>query len=97
MVVAKARDIIEVYRMLAHSSDEITRKMAETIGIATTGQWGPCETCLQAKLKRHLVPKMTDKSANVKGKRFRVDVGGPMKHSRHGGNNYVVIFLDDCT
>ena len=40
---------------------------------------------------------MTEKRSNVKGKRFNVDVGGPMKHSSIGGNNYVVIFVDDCT
>ena len=40
---------------------------------------------------------MTDKIANVKGKRFYVDVGGPMKHSSLGGNNYAVMFVDDCT
>ena len=33
----------------------------------------------------------------MKGKRFNIDVGGPMKHSSLGGNNYVVIFVNDCT
>ena len=33
----------------------------------------------------------------MKGQRFFVDVGGPMKHSSLGGNSYVVIFVDDCT
>ncbi|CAM9648245.1 unnamed protein product, partial [Ascophyllum nodosum] len=56
-----------------------------------------CETCFQVKAKRHAVPKKTDKRASVKGQRFFVDVGGPMKHSSLGGNNYVVIFVDDYT
>ena len=67
------------------------------MGIETTGQWGACETCLQAKAKRHAVPKKTDEWSSVKGQRFFVDVGGPMKHSSLGGNSYVVIFMDDCT
>ena len=67
------------------------------IGIETTGQRGACETCFQAKAKRHAVPKKTDARASVRGHRFFVDVGGPMKHSSLGGNSYVVIFVDDCT
>ena len=83
--------------MLAHPSEVITRKTAEMMGIETTGQWGTCEACLQAKAKRHAVPKVTNERASKKGERFFVDVGGPMKHSSLGGNSYVVIFVDDCT
>ena len=50
-VAAEARSIMEVHRMLAHPSKEVTRKTAEAMGIATTGQWGSCEACLQAKAK----------------------------------------------
>ncbi|CAM9922437.1 unnamed protein product, partial [Ascophyllum nodosum] len=92
-----SRDVMGVHRMLAHPSKDITRKTAEMVGIETTGQWGACETCFQAKPKRHAVPKKTDERASVKGQRFFVDVGGPMKHSSLGGNSYVVIFVDDCT
>ena len=91
------RDVMVVHRMLAHPSEDITRKTAEMMGIETTGQWGACETCFQAKAKRHAVPKKTDERASVRGQRFFVDVGGPMKHSSLGGNSYVVIFVDDCT
>ena len=92
-----SRDVIEVHRVLAHPSEGITRKTAEMMGIETTGQWGAYETCFQAKAKRHAVPKKTDERASVKGQRFFVDVGGPMKHSSLGGDSYVVIFVDDCT
>ena len=92
-----SRDIMEVHGMLAHSSEDITRKTAKMMGIETTGQWGACETCFLAKAKRHAVPKKTDERASVRGQRFFVDVGGPMKHSSLGGNSYVVIFVDDCT
>ena len=40
---------------------------------------------------------MTDERASVKGQRFFVDVGEPMKHSNLGGNNCAVIFVDDYT
>ena len=43
--------------MLAHPSEDITRKTAEIMGIETTGHTGACETCFQAKAKRHAVPK----------------------------------------
>ena len=92
-----SRDVMEVHRMLAHSSENITRKTAEMMGIETTSQWGACETCFQAKAKRHAVPKKTDEQASVKGQRLFVDVGGPMKHSSLGGNSYVVISVDDRT
>ena len=82
--------------MFAHPSKDITRKTAEIMGIETTGQWRARETCFQAKAKRHAVPKKTDERASVKGQRFFVDVGGPMKHSSFGGNSYVVIFVNDC-
>ena len=92
-----SRDVIEVHRMLAHLSEDTTRKTAEMMGIETTGQWGAWETCFQAKAKRHAVPKKTDERASVKEQQFFNDVGGPMKHSSLGGINYVVIFVDDCT
>ena len=74
--------------MLAHPSEDTTRK---------TGQWGACETCFLAKAERHAVPKKTEERASVKGQRFFVDVGRPIKHSSLGGNSYNVIFVDDCT
>ena len=90
------RDVM-VHRMLAHPSEDITRKTTEMMGIETTGQWGACDTCFQAKAKPRAVPKKTDERASVKGQRFFVDLGEPMKHSSLGGNSYVVIFVDDCT
>ena len=92
-----SRHVMEVHRILAHPSEDITRKTAEMMGIKTTGQWGACEPCFQAKAKRHLVPKKTVERASVRGQRFFVDVGGPMKHSSLDGNSYVVIFVNDCT
>ena len=92
-----SRDVMEVHRILAHPSEDITRKTAGMMGIETTSQWGACETCFQAKAKRQAVPKKTDERASVRGQRFFVDVGGSMKHSSLGGNSYVVIFVNDCT
>ena len=92
-----SRDVMEVHRMLAHPSEDITRKAAEMMGIKTTGQWGACEICFQAKAKRHAVPKKTDERVSVRVQRFFVDEDGPMKHSSLGGNSYVAIFVDDCT
>ena len=97
MRAGESRDIMEVHRILAHPSEDITRKTAEMMGIETTGQWGACETCFQAKAKQHAVSKKTGKRASVKGQRFFVDVDGPMKHPILGGSSYVVIFVDDCT
>ena len=97
MRAGASRDVMEVRRMLAHPSEDITRKTAEMMGIETMGQWGACETCFQVKAKRHAVLRKTDERASVKGQRFFVDVGGPMKHSSLGGNSYVVIFVDECT
>ena len=45
----------------------------------------------------HAVPKITDKRLSMEGQRLFVDEGGPMKHSSFGGNNYVIIFVDDYT
>ena len=42
---AASHDVMEVHRMLAHPSEDITRKTAATMEIETTGQWGACETC----------------------------------------------------
>ena len=95
MRAGASRDVTEIHRMLAHPSEDITRKTAEMMGTEMTGQWGACETCFQVKAKRHAVPKKTDERASVRGQRFFVDVGGPMKHSSLGGNSYIVIFVDD--
>ena len=97
MRAGASRDVMEVHRMLAHPSEDITRKTAEMMGIETTGQWGAYATCFQAKAKRDAVPKKTGERASVRGQRFFVDVGGPMKRSSLGGNSYVAIFVDGCT
>ena len=65
-----SRDIMEVHRMLAHPSEDITRKTAEMIGIETTGQWGACATCFQAKAKRHAAPKKTYERASVRTRKI---------------------------
>ena len=84
-----SRDVMEVHRMLAHPSEDTTRKTVEMMGIATAGQWRTFETCFQVKAKRHAVPRKTDERASVKRPRFFVDVDGPMKHSSLGGNDQV--------
>ena len=48
-------DVMEVHRMLAHPSKDITRKTVEMMGIEVTSLWGACETCFQAEAKRHAV------------------------------------------
>ena len=65
-----SRDVMEVHRMLAHPSEDITRKTAVIMGIETMGQWGACETCFQAKVKRHAVPKKTDERASVRTRKI---------------------------
>ena len=96
-MAAKARNIVEVHRMLSHPNEDKTRKTAEAIGMATMGQWGSCEAYLQVKAKRHTVPRMTGERANLKGQRFFVDVSRSIKHSSLGGNNYAIIFVNDYT
>ena len=54
-VAVKARNVMEVHRVLTHPSREVAQKTVETMRIATTGQWGPCKACLQAEAKRQAV------------------------------------------
>ena len=70
MSAGASRDVMEVHRILAHPSEDITRKTAEIMGIETTGQWGACETCFQAKAKRHAVPKKIDERASVRTRKI---------------------------
>ena len=70
MRAGASRDVMEVHRMLAHPSEDITRKTAEMMRIETTGQWGACETCFQAKAKRHAVPKETDERASIRTRKI---------------------------
>ena len=49
-----SRDVMEVHRMLAHPSEDITRKTAEMMGIETTGQWGHARRA--SKLRRSDMP-----------------------------------------
>ena len=65
-----SRDVMMVHRMLAHPSEDITRKTAEMVGIETTSQWEACETCFQAKAKRHAVPKKTNERASVRTRKI---------------------------
>ena len=70
MRAGASRDVMEVHRMLAHPSEYITRKTAEMMGIETTGKWGACETCFQAKAKGHAVPMKTDERASVRTRKI---------------------------
>ena len=54
-VAAKAHDMMEVHRVLAYGSEEITQKTVQAMGIGTTGQWEPCEARLQSEAKRQAV------------------------------------------
>ena len=54
-VAAKARDVMKVHHVLVDPNEKITQKTVQTVGIATTGQWGPWEACLQVKEKRQAV------------------------------------------
>ena len=54
-VAIKAHDMVELHRVLARPSKEITQKTAQAMGITTTGQWGPCEALLLVKEKRQAV------------------------------------------
>ena len=65
-----SRNVMEVHRILAHPSENITKKTAEMVGIETTGQWGACETCFQAKAKRHSGPTKTDERASVRTRKI---------------------------
>ena len=65
-----SRDVMKVHRIPAHPSENITRKTAEMVGIETTGQWGACETCFQAKAKRHTGPAKTDERASVRTRKI---------------------------
>ena len=55
VVLVKAHHMVEVHRVHTHWSEEITRKTVQTMGIVTTGQWGPCEARLQGKAKQQAV------------------------------------------
>ena len=66
MIAGVSRDVMEAHRMSAHPSEDITRKTAEMVGFETTSQWGACETCFQAKAKRHAVPKKMDERVSVR-------------------------------
>ena len=70
MRAGTSRDVMEVRRMLAHPSEDTTRKTAKMMGIVTTGQWGACETCFHAKAKRHTVPKEIDERASVRTRKI---------------------------
>ena len=48
--------MMEVHRVLAHPSEDITQKMVQAMEIATTDQWGPCEVRLLTEEKRYAVP-----------------------------------------
>ena len=70
MRAGASRDVMEVHRMLVYPSEDITTKTAVMMGIETTDQWGACETCFQAKAKRHAAPKKTVERASVRTRKI---------------------------
>ena len=81
MRAGASRDVVEVRRILAHPSEDITIKTAEMMGIETTGQWGACETCFQVKAKRHAVEWESDSGATFHMSRTRAGMSAYKKAS----------------
>ena len=97
MVTAKAnlRHIMEFYRLLGSSSEEIMRGTARLSGVLLTGTWSPCVQCSESRVRLYAVPKSTESRTNA-GRLF-IGIIGPFHVTSLGGNRYTMLFVDDFT
>ena len=52
-----ARDIIGVYEILGHPSEEMTHETPKMASMQLTGEWRSCAPCTKSRVRRFAVPK----------------------------------------
>ena len=70
-------DIMMFHQLVGHPGESITRRIAQVAGLQLTGKWNACDTCSEARVMRHAVPKSTDTRADKRAGRVFIDLAGP--------------------
>ena len=96
----KSIPIWKFHQITGHTGEHLLRTTAEYMGIKSTGKLGPCETCVQAKIRQANVPKKKDKQVPSRpGYRLFIDISS-FKHESMGGKRHWLIVVDefsDCS
>ncbi|CAN0075317.1 unnamed protein product, partial [Sphacelaria rigidula] len=90
-----SRNKMEFHGALGHSGEEITRNTAKMAGIRLTGEWQPCTSCSEARVRRYSVPNTTETRAKSRAGRFYVDLAGPFPKPSLSGKRYAMLCVDD--
>ncbi|GBE83911.1 Retrovirus-related Pol polyprotein from transposon TNT 1-94 [Sparassis crispa] len=97
--------VMDFHRRMGHISPMIAEHLVRegrVEGVHFTDSVKPgtdqCESCIQAKITRHPVPKERDGArAKELGDRVHSDVWGPARTETIGGKKYFTSFTDDAT
>ena len=89
------RDIMEVLRLLAHPSEDITRATTKATDIIITGKWRPCVEWDRSEALRHAVTRMTDNHASERAALLYAGLAGPTESESAGGGRYIMMIVDN--
>ena len=95
-VRANPRHIMEFHGLLG---TQARRSPAErrACRVPLTGTWGLCVQCLESRVRRYAVPKLTESCTNERAERFFIDITGPFHVTSLDGNPYAMLCVDDFT
>ena len=84
------RDIMEIHRLLTHTSETSTRATTKATAIIITGKWRPC-----VETPRHGVPNTTNNRALERAALLYVDLVGTINSESVGESPYVIMIVDN--
>ena len=87
-------DIMMFHLPVDHPGEDITRRTAQVAGLRLTGKWNACETCSEARVMRHAVPKSTETRADKRAERVYIDLAGPFHVESLAGIRYAMLCVD---
>ena len=88
-------DIMMFHQLVGHPGEDITRQTAQVAGLRLTGKWNACETCSEAGVMRHAVPKSTETRADKRAGRVFIDLAGPFHVESLAGSRFAMSCVDD--
>ena len=97
LVVAKPAtcDSMMFHQLVGHPGEDITRRTAQVTELRLTGKWNASETCSEAQVMRHAVPKSTETRADKRAGRVIIDLAGPFHVESLAKSRFAMLCVDD--
>ena len=83
------------HQLVGHPGEDITRRTAQVAELRLTGKWNASETCSEAQVMRHAVPKSTETRADKRAGRVIIDLAGPFHVESLAKRRFAMLCVDD--